>query len=84
MVDSVERLPIAGRQLGLRIPNAFLWGSWSYFDLSNPVAAGNYIGGGESSYFFGMVSTEAPVLRTVWVHLDSGWVSMDGYAPLLP
>jgi hypothetical protein len=66
------------------VSTAFLWGSWSHFDLSNPVAAGNYIGGGESSYFFGMVSTEAPVLRTVWVHLDSGWVSMDGYAPPLP
>ena len=60
---------------------AFLSGGWSYFDLSNPVAAGNYIGGGESSYFFGMVSTQAPVMRTVWVHLDTGWVSMQGFAP---
>src|SRR5687767_1870491 len=58
------------------VTTAFLSGSWSYFNLSNPVYAGNYVGGGESSYFFGMVSTQAPVLRTVWVHLDSGWVSM--------
>jgi hypothetical protein len=35
---------------------------------------------GESSYFFGLVSDQAPVLRTVWVHLDSGWVSMNVYA----
>ena len=66
------------------VTSAWLTGSFSYFDLNNPVAAGSYIGGGESSYFFGMVSTQAPVLRTVWVHLDSGWVYMQGYAPPLP
>jgi hypothetical protein len=65
------------------VTSAFLSGSYSYFDLNNPVYAGSYIGGGESSYFFGMVSDQAPVLRTVWVHLDSGWVSMQGYAPPL-
>jgi hypothetical protein len=63
------------------VTTATLAGGWSYFNLSNPVYAGNYPGGGESSYFFGMVSTQAPALRTVWVHLDSGWVSMIGYAP---
>jgi hypothetical protein len=66
------------------VTSAWLSGGYSYFDLNDPVAAGNYVGGGESSYFFGMVSTGAPVLRTVWVHLDSGWVSMQGYAPPLP
>jgi len=67
------------------VTSAFLSGAWSYFVLNNPVAAGNYVGGGESSYFFGMVSDQAPVLRTVWVHLDNNsWVSMNGYAPPTP
>ena len=59
-------------------------GGVDHHDPDNPVGAGNYVGGGESSYFFGMVSDQAPVLRTVWVHLDSGWVSMTGYAPPTP
>jgi hypothetical protein len=63
---------------------AFLSSGWSYFVLNSPVGAGSYQGGGESRYFFGLVSDQAPVLRTVWVHLDSGWVSMQGYAPPLP
>ena len=58
--------------------------TWTYFYLSNPVYVGSYPGGGESSYFFGLVSDQAPVLRTVWVHLDSGWVGVTGYAPPLP
>jgi hypothetical protein len=66
------------------VTSAFLSGPWSYFVVSSRVYAGNYPGGGESSYFFGMVSDQAPVLRTVWVHLDSGWVSMTGYAPPVP
>jgi hypothetical protein len=63
---------------------AFLSSPWSYFVLNNPVYSGNYPGGGESSYFFGLVSDQAPVLRTVWVHLDSGWIATTGYAPPLP
>ena len=66
------------------VTSAFLSSPWSFFVLNNPVYAGNFPGGGESSYFFGLVSDQAPVLRTVWVHLDSGWVSMNGYAPPLP
>ena len=58
--------------------------AWTYFALNSPVYAGSYPGGGESSYFFGLVSDQAPVLRTVWVHLDTGWVSVTGYAPPLP
>lgn len=64
--------------------SAFVAAPWTFFDLSNPVYAGAYVGGGESSYFFGLVSEQAPVLRTVWVHLDSGWVAVTGYAPPLP
>ena len=56
---------------------------YSYFQLYSPVYAGSYPGNGDSSYFFGMVSTQAPVLRQIWVHLDSGWVAVQGYAPPL-
>ncbi|HEY0144132.1 MAG TPA: hypothetical protein VGF48_24815 [Thermoanaerobaculia bacterium] len=67
------------------VTSAFLWSpSWTYFILSNRVYAGSYPGGGESSYFFGLVSDQAPVLRTLWVHLDTGWVSVTGYAPPAP
>ena len=66
------------------VTSAFLSTPWTYFALNNPVYAGNYPGGGESSYFFGLVSDQALVLRTVWVHLDSGWVAVTGYAPPLP
>jgi hypothetical protein len=62
---------------------AFVSDPWTFFELSNPVYAGSYPGGGESSYFFGLVSEQAPVLRTVWVHTDSGWVAVTGYAPPL-
>ena len=61
----------------------FLSGGYSYWVL-NPVAGGSYPGGGESSYFFGVVSDYPPTLRTVWVHTDTGWVSMTGYAPQYP
>ena len=58
--------------------------NFTYFYLNNPVFAGSYPGGGESSYFFGIVSSYAPVLRTVWVRTDTGWVSLTGYAPNYP
>jgi hypothetical protein len=66
------------------VTSSYLSSPWTYFVLSNPVYAGNYPGGGESSYFFGLVSTQAPVLRTMWVHTDNGWVSVTGYAPPYP
>jgi len=56
---------------------------WTYFVLNGRVYSGNYPGGGESSYFFGLTSDRAPVLRQGWVHLDSGWVSVQVYAPPL-
>jgi len=59
------------------VTSSYVSGGYTYFSSS----AGVY--GGESTYFFGLVSDQAPVLRTVWVHLDSGWVSMQGYAPPL-
>ncbi|HYR29587.1 MAG TPA: hypothetical protein VEU30_14045 [Thermoanaerobaculia bacterium] len=63
---------------------SYLSGGWTYFDLSNPVYAGSYPGGGESSYFFGIVSSYPPVIRTMWVYTDTGWVSVTGYAPDYP
>jgi hypothetical protein len=66
------------------VTSAFLSYPWTYLVVGSRVYAGNYPGGGESSYFFGLVSDQAPVLRTVWVHLDSGWVAVTGYAPPLP
>jgi hypothetical protein len=57
---------------------------WTYFVVSSRVYSGSYPGGGESSYFFGLLSNAAPVLRQMWVHTDSGWVSVTGYAPPLP
>lgn len=63
---------------------SWLSSPWTYFYLSNPVYAGSYPGGGESSYFFGLVSSQAPVLRGMWVYTDSGWVAVTGYAPPAP
>lgn len=65
------------------VTSAFLSGGYTYWIL-NPVYGGSYPGGGESSYFFGVVSDYPPTLRTVWVHTDTGWVSMTGYAPQYP
>jgi hypothetical protein len=80
-----EVFNIASGGMGTKpVTSAFLWYGWSYFELNNPVGAGSYPGGGESSYFFGLTSDQAPVVRTIWIHLDSGWVTVQGYAPPLP
>ncbi|MDQ3281656.1 MAG: hypothetical protein M3Q69_09610 [Acidobacteriota bacterium] len=80
-----EVFNIASGGLGTKgVTSAYYSGSFLYFVLGSAVFAGSYPGGGESSYFFGVVSDYAPVLRTVWVHTDSGWVSMTGYAPQYP
>lgn len=55
--------------------------NWTYWHVGGLVYSGSYPGGGESSYFFGQVSNAAPVLRTLYVHLDTGWVAVQGYAP---
>jgi len=64
--------------------SAYLSGGWSYFWINPPVYAGSYPGNGESSYFFGFASNYPPVLRTIYVHTDSGWVGVTGYAPNAP
>jgi hypothetical protein len=83
VTDDVYNVTSGG--LGSRaVTSAYVSAPWTYFVLSTPVFSGSYPGGGESSYFFGLVSDNAPVLRQMWVHLDSGWVSVTGYAPPLP
>lgn len=66
------------------VTSSFINGVWTHFRLNSPVYAGSYPGGGESSYFFGIVSDYPPVVRTIWVHTDTGWVSVTGYAPQYP
>lgn len=66
------------------VTSSYVSGPWTYFVLNSPVYAGSYPGGGESSYFFGIVSDYPPVVRTIWVHTDTGWVSLTGYAPQYP
>src|SRR5688572_13906661 len=66
------------------VTSAFFSSPWTFFVVNDRVYSGSYPGGGESSYFFGLVSDRAPVLRYMWVHLDSGWVLVSGYAPPLP
>lgn len=81
--DEVFNITSGG--VGTRAVTASWFGSpWTFFQLGTPVYSGNYPGGGESSYFFGLVSDRAPVLRYMWVRLDSGWVLVEGYAPPLP
>ncbi len=38
------------------ISSSFVFWGWTYFVFSSPIEAGSYPGGGESSYFFGLVS----------------------------
>lgn len=67
------------------VNDSFVFYGWTYFRLlSNPVYAGSYPGGGESSYFFGVVSDYPPVVRNISVRTDSGWVTVTGYAPDYP
>ena len=70
--------------LGSRAVTAsYVSAGWTYFD-SQAVYAGSFPGDGESSYFFGVVSDAAPVVRAMWVNTDSGWVLVQGYAPPQP
>ncbi|MGZ5432334.1 MAG: hypothetical protein ACXW5U_19155 [Thermoanaerobaculia bacterium] len=45
---------------------------------------GSFPGDGESSYFFGLVSSYPPVTKTGWVYTDAGWVTVNVYAPQVP
>lgn len=79
--DHVFNITSGGCACQKTVTSSFLSGGWTFFDLASPVYSGSYPGDGESSYFFGLVSDYAPVLRTMWVNTDSGWVQVQGYAP---
>jgi hypothetical protein len=66
------------------VSSVFTFWGWNYFSFTSPIYSGSYIGGGESSYFFGFASNYPPVLRNISVHTDSGWVTVTGYAPQYP
>jgi hypothetical protein len=57
---------------------------WTYFILNNPVYGGNFPGDGESSYFFGLVSDYPPSVKNASVDTDSGWVTVQVFAPTVP
>ena len=64
----------------------YFWGT-TYFNLTEPVYAGSYPGGGESSYFFGVASPYPPTTRTATVYMDSiagGSAPANVYAPAVP
>lgn len=58
--------------------------NWTYFHFAGGVYSGSGPGNGESSYFFGITSDYPPVLRTIYIHTDQGWVTTTGYAPQYP
>ncbi|HEY4642989.1 MAG TPA: hypothetical protein VIG78_06095 [Gemmatimonadaceae bacterium] len=66
------------------LSSSFLSGGYSYFVTSSPIYGGNFPGDGETSYFFGFASNYPPTLRTIWVHTDTGWITVTGYAPNAP
>ena len=59
-------------------------GAWINFQFSNAVFGGSFPGDGESSYFFGLVSSYPPVTKTGWIYTDAGWVTVNVYAPQVP
>ncbi|HET7434649.1 MAG TPA: hypothetical protein VFN10_08060 [Thermoanaerobaculia bacterium] len=59
------------------------WGS-TFIDFASGIYAGSYPGGGDSSYFVGMVSPYPPHVTSASVHTDTGYVSVNVYAPNHP
>lgn len=57
---------------------------WTYFNFASPIYTGSGPGNGQSSRLFGLTSDYAPVIRNISVHTDSGWVTVQGYAPQYP
>src|ERR1043166_6201997 len=78
--DQVFNITYGG--LGTKpVTSSYVYWGWTYFLIASRVYAGSYAGGGESSYFFGFTSDYAPVVRSVSVHTDTGWVNVNVYAP---
>jgi len=62
------------------------WGI-TFFNMAEPIYAGSYPGGGDSSYFFGLVSNYPPAVRTATVYIDDiagGSATVNVYAPSVP
>lgn len=59
------------------------WGS-TFLDFSPAIYAGSYPGGGDSSYFIGLVSPYPPRVVNASVHTDTGYVTVSVYAPNHP
>ena len=59
------------------------WGS-TFLDFATPIEAGSYPGGGDSSYFIGLVSPYPPHVVSASVHTDTGYVTVNVYAPNHP
>lgn len=68
--------------VGLSSVNVFFGAT--FFNLSAPVYGGSFPGDGESSYFFGMVSSYPPTVKTAQVHMDNGYAAVSVYAPQVP
>ena len=66
------------------ISSSTVFFGWTYFTFSSPIYSGSFPGDGESSRFFGLVSDYPPVIRNISVRTDSGWVTVQGYAPQYP
>jgi hypothetical protein len=69
------------------LASAYAFGGITFFNLSEAVAAGSYPGGGDSSYFFGLVSPYAPTTKSAVVQIDDisgGSATVDVYAPDVP
>lgn len=76
---------IAAGGIGTKpVTSSTVFFGWTYFSFSNPIYAGSYPGGGESSYFFGLVSDYPPSVRSASVDTDTGWVTVNVFAPTLP
>lgn len=66
------------------LSGATTWGSYIFFTFAGNVYGGGSPGNGESSYFWGVVSDYAPVVKTGYVYHDSGYQTVSVYAPNIP
>lgn len=55
-----------------------------YFTFGTPIYSRNITPGGESSYFFGLVSDYPPIVKPAGINTNIGWYTMNVYAPRVP
>jgi hypothetical protein len=56
----------------------------TWVNFGSGIPGGSYPGGGQSSYFFGLVSQYAPKVGTATIHKDSGTEIVSAYVPNHP